>query len=255
MKASPETQRRLLDLADLDATRARLQHRANTMPEQRELKDMEQARAEHRAWVVRATGELEDVRAELVRVQDDVTLVEQRLERNRDRQSASGATAKDLQGLEAEVETLERRQSLLEDTQLEIMQRVEDAEVELERARSAQATVERSAEELVTRRDAARAELQAEAKVVAGARKSLLNELPTELIELYERQRERYGIGAAELVGNVTTGSNVTLDAQDVASIAAAAPDEVLLCPDSNAILVRTERSGHQQGAKPADAV
>lgn len=254
MKASPEIQRRLLDLAELDATRARLQHRANTMPEQRQLKDMEQARAEHRAWVVRATGELEDVQAELTRLQDDVTLVEQRLERNRERQGSASATAKDLQGLEAEVETLVRRQSLLEDTQLEVMQRVEDAEAELERARSAQSTVELEAEELVTKRDAARAELQAEAKVVAGARKTLLTEIPAELIALYEQRRERYGIGAAELVGGVTTGSNVTLDARDLASILSAAPDEVIMCPDSNAILVRTERSGHAQTGT-ADAV
>lgn len=242
MKASPETQRRLLDLAELDATRARLQHRANTMPEQRELKGMEQARVEHRAWVARATGGLEDAQSELSRVQDDVTLVEQRLARDRDRQSAS-SSVKDVQGLESEIETLVRRQSLLEDTQLEVMQRVEDAEHELERARSAQSTVELEAEELVTKRDAARADLQAEAKVVAGARKALLPELPADLIELYERQRERYGIGAAELVGGVTTGSNVTLDAQDVSRILNSDPDEVVICPDSNAILVRTERS------------
>ena len=63
------------------------------------------------------------------------------------------------------------------------------------------------------------------------------------MLELYEKQRERYGIGAAELVGRVTTGSNVTLDAQDVKRIVESAPDEVVLCPDSNAILVRTDRS------------
>lgn len=255
MKASAEIQRRLLELADLDEARGRLQHRANSMPEQRELKGMEQARTEHRSWVVRATGELEDTQAELRRVQDDVTLVEQRLARNRDRQGSSSATSKDLQGLEAEVETLLRRQSLLEDTQLDVMQRVEDAEAELERARSAQATVELEAEQLVTKRDAARADLQAEAKVVAGARKTIVAEMPADLLALYETQRERYGIGAAELVRGVTKGSNVTLDAQDLARILAAAPDEVVLCPDSNAILVRTDRSGHAQNPETADAV
>ncbi|GGA58068.1 hypothetical protein GCM10011490_04930 [Pseudoclavibacter endophyticus] len=253
MRASPEIQRRLLDLAELDARRTRLQHRANTMPEQQQLKGMEQARVEHRAWVARATGALEDARAELKRVQDDTMLVEQRLERDRQRQSTS-SSVKDVQGLESEIETLLRRRALLDDAQLEVMQRVEDAERELERATSAQAAVELDAEQLVTRRDAARAELQAEAKVIAGARKALLPGLPAELVELYERQRERYGVGAAELVGQVTTGSNVTLDAADVARILAASPDEVLLCPDSNAILVRTQRSASTAGARADDA-
>ncbi|MGO2112604.1 MAG: zinc ribbon domain-containing protein [Pseudoclavibacter sp.] len=254
MKASPENQRRLLDLAELDARRARLQHRANTMPEQQQLKGMEQARVEHRAWVARATGEVEDARSELKRVQDDTVLVEQRLERDRDRQTNS-SSMKDVQGLESEIETLLRRRSLLEDSQLETMQKVEEAEQELERATSAQSAVELQAEDVVTKRDAARADLQAEAKVVSGARRTLVADLPADLLKLYEEQRERYGVGAAELVGQVTTGSNVTLDATDVARILAAAPDEVVLCPDSNAILVRTERSASAAAATRADGV
>lgn len=247
MNASADHQRRLLDLADLDARRARLQHRANTMPEQRALKELEQARGEHRQWVAKATGELEDAQAEARRVHSDVEVVEQRLQRDRDRLERS-TSVKDIQGLEAEIETLLRRRSTLEDVELELMERVESLEAELERARSARSAVELEAEELVTRRDAARAELQDEAKVIAAARRQLVPELPADLLALYEKQRERYGVGAAELVGRVTTGSNVTLDAQDVSQLLAAAPDDVVLCPDSNAILVRTERSGSGGG-------
>lgn len=247
MKASVDHQRRLLDLADLDARRARLQHQANNMPEQRALKGLDQARGEHRQWVAKTTGELEDAQAELRRLQSDVEVVEQRLARDRERLEHS-SSVKDIQGLEAEIETLLRRRSALEDAELEVMERVEGLEGELERARTAQSEVEREAEALTAKRDAARADLQNEAKVIASARRQLTPELPADLLALYEKQRERYGIGAAELVGSVTTGSNVTLDSQDVARILAAAPDEVVMCPDSSAILVRTERSGSPAG-------
>jgi hypothetical protein len=36
----------------------------------------------------------------------------------------------------------------------------------------------------------------------------------------------------------------VKLNANDMAAVRAAAPDEVILCPDSNAVLVRTAESG-----------
>lgn len=242
MKASPAIQRRLLDLADLDAQRARLQHRANSIPEQKALGELEQARVEHRAWVARAVGELEDARTEMSRAESDVELVEQRLQRDRDRLEKT-SSVKDVAALEQEITTLVRRRSDLEDIQLELMERVEGDEAELARARDAQAAVEQEAEALTVKRDEARRELQAEAKVVAASRASVVTDLPADLLELYEKQRSRYGVGAAELVGAITTGSNVTLDHVDLQKVLQAAPDEVVLCPDSSAILVRTDRS------------
>ncbi len=42
----------------------------------------------------------------------------------------------------------------------------------------------------------------------------------------------------------MSTASGVTLTNSDLQSIRAAAPDDVVLCPDSDAILVRTPESG-----------
>ena len=49
--------------------------------------------------------------------------------------------------------------------------------------------------------------------------------------------------GAAELVGNVPMASNETLEVVDMANVRRATADEVLFCPMTGAILVRTERS------------
>ena len=68
--------------------------------------------------------------------------------------------------------------------------------------------------------------------------------MPAELLALYEKQRERYGVGASHLRGGVSSASGVALNATDLGAVRAAAPDDVLLCPDSSAILVRTAESG-----------
>jgi hypothetical protein len=42
----------------------------------------------------------------------------------------------------------------------------------------------------------------------------------------------------------VSSASGLKLNENDMATVRAAAPDDVILCPDSNAILVRTAESG-----------
>ena len=52
-------------------------------------------------------------------------------------------------------------------------------------------------------------------------------------------------MGRRTCEGGVSSASGVRLNETDLQTIRAAAPDDVLLCPDSNAILVRTERIRH----------
>ena len=79
---------------------------------------------------------------------------------------------------------------------------------------------------------------------MAGERSRLSDAFSRELLDLYERQRARYGIGDALLRGGVSLASNVRLTGSDLEAVRRAAPDDVVICPDSSAILVRTAESG-----------
>jgi predicted nucleic acid-binding Zn-ribbon protein len=67
--------------------------------------------------------------------------------------------------------------------------------------------------------------------------------IPQELLDLYERQRSRYGVGAAAVRGGVNLGTNLQLAPNDLAVVRNAAPDEVIIDSDSGAILIRDENS------------
>ncbi|OUV18357.1 MAG: hypothetical protein CBC58_01100 [Cellulomonadaceae bacterium TMED98] len=90
----------------------------------------------------------------------------------------------------------------------------------------------------------ARTELEHERERLTAARAELVESLPGDLVELYERQRERYGFGASLLRARISQASGVTLTESDLQTVRQAAADDVLICPDSNAILVRTKESG-----------
>ncbi len=86
--------------------------------------------------------------------------------------------------------------------------------------------------------------LDEERKQAETERAAIAGRVPDDLLALYEKQRARYGVGASMLQGGVSLASGVALNSSDMSTMRAAAPDDVLLCPDSNAVLVRTGESG-----------
>ena len=243
MKARPEDQLALLTLQERDNHITQLNHARKNIAEQTELAEVTASLREFSQSLIAAQGVLEDAKIELARIEDDVRVVDERIAKDKERE-AGAASAKDLQALEAELASLATRKSNLEDIELVVMQSIEDAEVAV-----ADVLVERDAVEArraalaqaVTTREA---EIDAELAAETAARTELAASLPADLVELYERQRARYGIGAALLTRRVTGGSGVELTSTDLDAVRAAAPDDVVICPDSSCILVRTNESG-----------
>lgn len=243
MKARPEDQLALLTLQERDNHITQLNHARKNIAEQAELAEVTASLREFSQSLIAAQGVLEDDKIELARIEDDVRVVDERIAKDKERE-AGAASAKDLQALEAELASLATRKSNLEDIELVVMQSIEDAEVAV-----ADVLVERDAVEarraaLAQAVSTREAEIDAELAAETAARTELAASLPADLVELYERQRARYGIGAALLTRRVTGGSGVELTSTDLDAVRAAAPDDVVICPDSSCILVRTNESG-----------
>ncbi|PPG55567.1 hypothetical protein C5C27_14310 [Rathayibacter sp. AY2B7] len=242
MKASPAHQRELLTLASLDTRGAQLRHALATLPQIARIQAMQARDNETRRSLAERTGRLEDVRTELGRIESDVGVVEKRLTRDRDRLQTASA-AKDIAALESEITSLVKRRGDLEDIELTLMERIEGIESEVAAAQAERDEVVAALGTLAEERDAQAEKLRDKQEALARDRADLVTTLPEDLVELYEKQRARYGVGAALLRGKVSEGSGVALTESDLSWIRASAPDEVVLCPDSGCILVRGEES------------
>ena len=245
MKADPEVQLRLLDMQARDSALARLQHRRRTLPELAVIADADTRLAALRDDVVRAETEVGDLDRELRRLENDVDQVRRRAERDQQRMLSGAVPAKELESLQHEVETLTRRQSDLEDIELEVMEQREDAD---SRAGTVRAKVERvtaTRSEAEQARDKAIAEIEAETATDIEARAELAAGLPADLLALYEKVRAASGgVGAAMMRQRRCEGCRLELMGAELRAAQAAPPDEVLRCENCRRILVRTTESG-----------
>ncbi len=245
MKAEPARQLRLLDLQALDSDLARLAHQRAHLPAAARVIELTQLAAGARAEVVRADTALSDVGTELTRAEGDVQLVRDRAARDRARLDSGTGSPKDLQALQHELVTLARRQSELEEIELEVMERAEGAESALAERRQALADLEAQLAAATTERDGAYADLAASEAATVAPRAGLVEEVGAELVALYEKLRAtRAGVGAAALRQRRCLGCQLEVNASDLAAIREAAPDEVLRCEECGRILVRTPESG-----------
>ncbi|MFD5600578.1 zinc ribbon domain-containing protein [Leucobacter sp. NPDC058333] len=240
MKASPRQQRILLDLQDLDNTLARLRRKRTTLPERAELAGLSGDAADARTKFMAAQRELDTQNADLERIEADVALVQQR--RDRDEQLLAASTSsKEAQALQSELETLTRRKSELEDRELELMEVQERALAAFASAEQLLAGVDARRTEIEARLTSAEQRIDRELASNAEERAGLAAELQRDILGLYEELRARIGIGAARLRGNVSEASNMALAPAELSDIRAAAPDELVFCPGTGAILVRVD--------------
>ncbi|GIJ78617.1 hypothetical protein SAMN05443287_10936 [Micromonospora phaseoli] len=244
MKADPQVQRRLLDLQAIDTALAQLAHRRRSLPERAELEALARELSALEDERVRAQVAVDDLDRDIARLEKDVDQVRARKTKDEDRLALGTGPARELEALQHELVSLNRRQSDLEDAELELMEQRETAQSVLDgiEARLTEARERRTVTE--QRRDDSLAEIGREEEFKRSARQPLANDLPADLVQLYDRIRSDTGLGAALLAAGRCGGCRLDLSGADLSRIRKADPDEVVRCEDCRRIMIRTNESG-----------
>jgi uncharacterized protein len=241
MKAEVVQQRSLLHLAEVDAELSRIEHRSGHLAEQQRF---EQTQAQHRdandrLAVLRLA--LDDVDAEITKFESEIDAVRSREDRDRSMLEAGAISAKQLADLQHELETLQRRQSSLEDSLLEVMERREELQTQQAGELAVIDTLESELAETQRARDDALSAIEQTRHQCVSRRAELTAGLDSDLVSLYERQRSHGGPGAGRLQGRRCGACRIEIDRGELARISAAADDDVLRCPECGAILLRVK--------------
>jgi uncharacterized protein len=245
VKASPQTQLRLLELADLDAELNRLTHRRQSLPEIAELARLEGRARELKDAIVVADTALADLAREQSRAERDVDQVRTRIDKDQARLDAGQVSAaKELASLQSEIESLHKRQADLEEVVLELMERQEGLESSRSGLITDQDGIAASTASTAQTRDTAFAEIDAAVATAEGKRTEVVAGMPADLLALYDKIRASSAVGAAMLRRGRCEGCHLSLNTVDLNAIKQTPPDEVIRCEECRRILIRTPESG-----------
>ena len=245
MKAPPETQLRLLELADLDAELNRIEHRRRGLPEVAEVEKIEARDTELRDAIAAAQASERDLAREQSKAEADVDQVRTREARDRQRLDAGQVSSpRELESLQSEIASLARRQSELEEVALEVMERREVAQASYDALVEERDQLGARRETATAKRDEVLAELAEQSGKASDQRATVATDIPADLLTLYDKLRAQHGVGAAALRRGRCEGCHLSLNTVDVNRLRAAAQDEVLRCEECRRILVRTPESG-----------
>jgi predicted nucleic acid-binding Zn-ribbon protein len=243
VKAAPEAQRRLLDLQAVDTALAQLAHRRKTLPELAEIETVAREISALEDERVRAQVAVDDLDRDISRFEKDIEQVRLRKDRDQQRLDAGGAV-REIEGLQHELATLNRRQSELEDAELELMEKRESAEATFSEIKGRLATATERREAAERRRDEALSDITKEEEFKTSSRAPLAGDLPADLVTLYDKIRLDSGLGAALFKQGRCGGCRIELYGADLARVKSASADEVVRCEECRRIMVRTAESG-----------
>ncbi|CCQ16091.1 putative uncharacterized protein [Rhodococcus sp. AW25M09] len=244
MNVDPKVQASLLELAGVDTELSQIAHRRKSLPEQQEVDKLETERTTRKDAAVTVQISMDDLDRDIRKLEGEVDAVRQREARDKKMLESGTIAPKQMTELQHELGSLERRQGILEEELLEVMEQREASERDYEHAGAQLTQIEDELVDAGRRRDDAVADLDAAEKRSAERRDALASGQPADLLALYEKQRALTGRGAALLQARRCGACRIELDRNEIASIANQPADALIRCSECNAILVRTKESG-----------
>jgi predicted nucleic acid-binding Zn-ribbon protein len=237
MKMTSDQAIELIELQRLRVENRNLESKAKQLSSGSEIDTRREA-------LLAKSGELNLFRSaheELVRARDrfeaDRDLVDKRIAK--DKQLLTQAfTQKEISGLTHELETLVSRKSALEDSELELLEKIESSTSE-------QQFIEADRDRLDLELEAHKVQARGELGGLKAAHtqnlseiKTLETNLPEELLNLFNLRFAR-GIAIGKLLRNTCGACNMTITSTALSALHLVPDDEVASCPVCAAILVR----------------
>lgn len=241
MKATPQQQRDLLALGDIDEEIRLLEHRRANLPEQQALDETTATLEKVSAELLEATQRQQRLEAQSARHEREIATVESSRKTEEARMySGTIQSEKMLEALKAEISALRRRKSDLEDSLLEIMEQLEDTAGIVETLTARREELQATANEQAAARDAAATDIDASLADARARREQAASAIPEELLAYYEqlRAKQRAGGAVARLERRACTGCRLELTAIELEEIKETAVDQLALCPQCSRIIV-----------------
>lgn len=237
MKAAPEQQLQLLELAELDMTLSRTRASLASLVSGAAFSAQRAAQRDQAGALIDSRNSLDSVDLELSRANADLSLVEQRIAKDLSRLNQT-SSPKDAQGIQSELETLAKRKSDLEDLALSILETKEKCEADFVEATFLKREIDEELAVLELENEKQIMKLRSGMDLTTSQRMQIAARVEPDFLALYEKKAAR-GIPVARLLSRECGACRITIGATALAELNSLPKDEIATCPDCQAILIR----------------
>jgi predicted nucleic acid-binding Zn-ribbon protein len=239
----------LLELQKVDSRIDRLEHRLHNLPEAAELAGLEARRGELRSSIAEAQAVVGEHARRQTRLETEIDSIAAKIKLEDMRLYGGTVTnPRELSGLQAEIEALRRRQTTLEDEDLEVLEARESAEKHLRTLEDEASALDLSIEETTGRRDVAVASIEQDLQAARTERETWVPRFDTGLLGLYQKLRSSMlgGVAAAALLDGTCQGCHMRLPSQEYERVRDATG--LVRCDECGRILVVLASDGPGSG-------
>jgi len=231
----------LLRLQERDTAIDQMRHRRDALPERASLAAVEAERTAVESQLADVTAQRDELARGQSRLEDEVESMEAKAaEVERKLYSGTVSAPRELQAMQADVESIKRHKSTVEDQLLELMEQREPLDAEVARLEAERKRLDADSAQLLRAITEAEVTIDVELQDEQRAREQLVGAVPDDLVSLYEELRRKLGgVGVAALVGDRCGGCHLKLPATELARIKREPPEAVLRCDQCGRILVR----------------
>jgi len=221
----------LLDLQAVDLEIDRLLHERESLPELASYKETHNRLQASTHRMEELQAQLRDTNLAIDKTNGELEIVEAKVSREQMRLYAGGLSARDADYMRREVEMLTRKKGEMEEEVLELMERGEAHEVELE---SSKADVARLTEIKADLEASITEAWKAIDARLAGKEERKANIVPLiagDLVELYEELRKaKGGVGVGRLADGVCGGCHLRITAAEELDVMESDPPRCIHC-------------------------
>lgn len=237
MKLDKPGQSALLKLSEVDINIERIKNEISKAVNSAELSAKSAELSEYSGEVIAARTAFENLNMESRKADDNLHMVEERIARDLGRLNAT-SSPKDATAIQSEIESLTLRKEELEEVELEILERLEVARVELEAISQKREATSKEIEELREKIQVEVDALKNEGRKLVADREILVSKIPAEVLEKYKALAAKQ-IAVGKVESRSCSACRMGLTANTIDALADLPEDEVGNCPECLAMIVR----------------
>lgn len=235
--ASKEQQGLLLKLSDFDSQISRTTSALKSSQSNSTIDELRTESLSLSESLLTANSELERLQDDLAKVLADIDLVDARI-RQDEAKAKSVSTDRELKAVETELSSLANRKSILEDSELNLLEEIEKAENLVSEITQNRSSLSDHLERELSKLQGVSQNLSAQISELSAKRAALVQELQVPLMDAYSRKALR-GMPVGQTLGRDCSACRLAINGVEFDAMMALPEDSLPTCPNCDAFIIR----------------